>query len=310
MTTTIGINRHVAKGRDRRTTFLRTRHAHQAPPGLLHLVVPATVFLMAVAVIAWRMSGGSLFFMETPSMCPTICVGSLVVDRPFAPPVRVGELITFHPPGLESETYTHQVVRLLPNGAIKTKGLGNRATDPWLLTDNDIVGEGAFSIRGAGWILKALPLALLVVGCWLLGRPLIRRKFKPAWDVACMTVLLILPTLMLRPLVRAVVTETTVDKAHPVWQALTVVNTGLLPASFRDDGGSHVLVDPGSQATLSGATFHGHALVSEVVMLPWWGWLAVGLAVSSPLCRYLFQAIRAYESCSVASPRIRSVKVA
>jgi hypothetical protein len=243
-------------------------------------------------------------------MCPAVCVGSLVFDRPLTGQVRPGELITFHPPGVDSETYTHQVVRVLASGAIQTKGLGNPAPDPWLITERDIVGVGVFSLWGGGWILKALPFALMVIACWIFGRPLVRNQLKPAWDTASMTVLVVLPALMLRPLVRAVVTATTVDKRHAGWQTLTLVNTGLLPASFSAKGGARALVDPGRKATLSGAAIHGHAVVTESVMLPLWGWLLVGLVVVSPLIRYMFHALRAYERPTRAGAKFHTVQFA
>ena len=54
-------------------------HTH----GILALVVLGAVSLAVAAVLGWNLSGGRFLIMETPSMCPNVCVGSLVADRPL-----------------------------------------------------------------------------------------------------------------------------------------------------------------------------------------------------------------------------------
>ena len=78
--------------------------------------------MLAVASVwGWNLSGGQLVVMQTPSMCPAVCVGSLVADRPLRGAVHVGELITFHPPDNRAETYTHEISRIFSNGAIQPR---------------------------------------------------------------------------------------------------------------------------------------------------------------------------------------------
>jgi len=41
------------------------------------------IIVIAVSILAsagWRLSGGSDYVITSPSMCPTICVGALVLD--------------------------------------------------------------------------------------------------------------------------------------------------------------------------------------------------------------------------------------
>ena len=71
--------------------------------------------------------------MATPSMCPAVCVGSLVADQPLNGALHTGELISFHPPG-SMEIYTHKVSAILRNGMIQTRGIANPTHDPWLIT--------------------------------------------------------------------------------------------------------------------------------------------------------------------------------
>ena len=196
------------------------------------------------AVLGWNLSGGRLLVMETPSMCPTVCVGSLVADRPLQGAVHVGELITFHPPNTRTETYTHEVSRIFANGAIETRGVGNATHDPWLITRSDIVGGVVFSVWELGWVLKALPLLAVGVLFWVTARPWIGERIRRSWDRGWMTVLTVLPLWMLHPLVWATVISSTVDLPHHGhWMSDTIVNTGILPVSFHAAGGQvvHVL---------------------------------------------------------------------
>ena len=54
--------------------------------------------------------------MATPSMCPAVCVGSLVADQPLNGPLHTGELITFHPPGSMETLHPQGVGDLLATG--------------------------------------------------------------------------------------------------------------------------------------------------------------------------------------------------
>jgi hypothetical protein len=279
------------------SVLTRTRHPHQAPPGILHIIATATVLLAGMFVLGWSLLGGRLLFMETPSMCPSVCVGSLVADRPLSGELHVGELITFHPPGIDTETYTHEIWRILPNGVIQTRGVGNRVNDPWLITRSEIVGKGVFSVWGAGWLLKALPFMTLIVLCWAVGRLWVRGKVRQIWDCVWMTSLVSLPLLAFRPLMRGDVTSTSIEPAHHGWLTSTIVNTGLLPATFWSKAGTVLpRVGSGQIAHLSGSSAKGGAVLYESASLNWWEWALVVLVVISPFLRYLWQTWRAYEA--------------
>jgi hypothetical protein len=229
-------------------------------------------------------------------MCPTLCVGSLVADRPAVGPLHVGEVVTFHPPGMAGETYTHEISHIFADGMIQTRGIGNSSHDPWLLTKSEIIGKSEFSIWGAGWLLRALPFMAAGVFCWAFGRSRIRGRIKLAWDTTWMTALMAMPLVLMRPLVRGVVTSTTADSAHSGLVRATLVNTGLLPVTFSGKGGSApAYVRSTGIAHVVSSVEHGRAVLSEVVSLYWWGWSIVALLVLSPLLRYLWHAWRAYE---------------
>ncbi len=262
--------------------------ARPATGGLLSLVIVGAVVLAVLSVVGWNLSGGQLRVMETSSMCPSVCVGSLVADRPLEGAPHVGQLVTFHPPHSTGQTYTHEISHIFPNGMIQTRGVNNAAHDPWLLTRGDIVGAGVFSVWGLGWLLRALPLLSVGVVVWVVTRMWIGAGARRAWDRVCMVGVAVLPVWILHPLVSASVIATTTDPSHDHWLRMTVVNTGVLPAAFHVASGQGVShVQPAALARPTGAPMgHQPLILHEVVSLYWWGWLIVGIVVLSPLASY------------------------
>ena len=74
--------------------------------GLLALIALIVVAIAIAAAFAWRLAGGQLYVMGTPSMCPSVCVGSLIGDRVLTGPLHVGELIISTRPAAKSCTPT------------------------------------------------------------------------------------------------------------------------------------------------------------------------------------------------------------
>jgi hypothetical protein len=272
--------------------------------GTLAFTVLAVVAIAVLFVFGWNLTGGSLQVMETSSMCPKVCVGSLVASAPLSGPLHVGEFVTFHPPGSHGETYTHEVARIFSNGTIQTRGVGNPHHDPWLITRSDIVGEVVFTLWGVGWLLKALPLFAVGVLAWVVTTPMIAPRSRRAWDRIWMTVLAVVPLWMLHPLIKATVISTVGDPQRHRWQRITVVNTGLLPSSFRVIGGnvtSHVSSTHLARA-IGPSDSHGVILVSQSVSLYWWGWVIVACMVSLPLVGFLWHTWRNDEILIPAIP--------
>ena len=87
----------------------RRRRRHQRrrgrSPGILPAASLGAVVLAVAAVLGWNLSGGHLLVMETPSMCPRVCVGALVAEHPLHGPLRVGELISFHVPNNNTDLH-------------------------------------------------------------------------------------------------------------------------------------------------------------------------------------------------------------
>ncbi|MGO8725049.1 MAG: hypothetical protein ACLQRM_20315 [Acidimicrobiales bacterium] len=116
-----------------------------------------------------------------------------------------------------------------------------------------------------------------------------------------MTVLVVLPLWLLHPLVQAsVIASTARAPLHKSWVTDSVVNTGILPVSFRAAGGRAVEVSSTGIGQVSGP-LHAHGLLSlkEAVTLPWWGLVIVALAVTSPLLRCLWHIFRGDEAAAL-----------
>jgi hypothetical protein len=263
--------------------------------GWVSMAALTVVILMAVAALGWRALGGQVFVMETGSMCPKICVGSLVADEPLKGPLHRGELITFHPPSLGTEVYTHEVYRIFANGAIQTHGVAETGHDPWLISRADITGMTVLHLPGLGWLLKDLPVLAVGVLCWVAVRRKIARAVRRGWDRLWMTALTVIPLWTLHPLIDGAVVASSQISHHRV--SVTLVNTGLLPASFGTPSGivaRHVA--SGALAHVTMRVHHGSPLLHETAALPWWGWAVIAAVVASPALGYIWYILRHSES--------------
>jgi hypothetical protein len=248
--------------------------------------------VLCATVLGWRLAGGKMLMMQTPSMCPRICVGALVADRPLTGPLHTGEIITFYPPGDTTETYSHEVWHIFPTGQIQTKGIANSYHDPWVLVRPDIIGRVAFTIPAAGWLLKVLPFLAAGVLIWVLSRPFISRRVCRAWDRAWIAVMVIVPVAAFHPLINAAVIG---SSGHPL--RAKVANSGLLPEALHNGG--HTLARHVAPAHIAHVTVHGKAPwppLLETASLAWWGWALVGLGCGWPLLAYLWHICRGDET--------------
>ena len=270
------------------------RGLRAARGGVLSGAALGVVLVAVTAVAAWNLSGGKLLVMTTPSMCPKVCVGALVVERPVRGALHTGELITFHPPNTLKETYTHEISRIFPNGMVQTKGLANLGPDPWLITRRDMVGEAELSVWGLGWVLNALPFLAMGVFFWVASRRWIAEKGRWEWDRTWLTALVLVPLWSLRPLVRGAVTGIAPDSVHAHWSVVTVVNTGILPVAFSARSGQTTAqLATAGVARVAGPMLANRApAIHEAISLSWWGWPLLAFGIVSPLAGYLWHIWR------------------
>ena len=226
----------------------------------------------------WRLSGGAWREVETPSMGQVAPVGSLLWVEPVqASSLKVGDFITFHPPGDPSQTYSHRVYRIDPQG-IMTKGV-IPAPDPWHLTSRDVVGRVVTVWPGVGWIVRAAPV--LLIGAIITA--LVVRFSGSTWRLPAAVLLGSLTVTAAitwyRPFVNAeqLSFAPTSDGARASY-----VSTGLLPIrlSAADPtqaglpGGSAVMRDGQvGEVVVHTADGHGRFAVKLSPAVPMWWWI-------------------------------------
>jgi signal peptidase I len=251
-------------------------------PSLALIGLAAVLALGILGSAGWRLSGGSLYVISTPSMCPTMCVGTLAADRPASGPIKVGQVVTFRPPGT-TVVFTHRVTKVLADGSLKTQGDAEHRTDPWTVPRANVIGVVAFSVRGLGWFWRALPAMAL----GLVAVLVVRRQLKPAnrrpWDLLFVTLLIVVPLMVMRPLLLASVIGW--QRAGHDRIVVSVANVGLLPAQFDATGGATVgHVAPGGLASITAhLSATGHASVHQSISLFWWQWCLAALVVIAPM---------------------------
>jgi signal peptidase I len=254
------------------------------PRGALVAWYSAVALLAAFVVVCavWTISGGRTYVVSTPSMSPTVPVGSLVLTRPVPDGgPKVGQIIAFHPPNEPHTTYTHRVVKILPGPTYSTKGDLDASPDAWVLTQKDIVGVATHHFKRVGWLVRALPYlaigAVLLIGL-AMWAPRTRRRLT--YFVGG-TIVLSVPILVLRPLVRGVFVGSGLiaGRVHA-----GVVNTGLLPLRFVMKGATTQHTAAGYPAVLiARPPANGRLLITGTVDLSLLGWIVLVLICLSPL---------------------------
>jgi signal peptidase I len=237
-------------------------------------IAAALLIAICVAALAWRGTGGRWFVVRTPSMGQAAPVGTLLLTRPTSESaVHVGDIITFHAPG-SGLVYSHRVVAKTAAG-IQTKGDINSSTDPWTLTNQDLIGQVTHRWWDVGWILRGLPLLLACLAfVWLLAAFMARHWRSPVRIVGT-ALSFAITAAFLRPWVGLVRLGVTGD-THAA--TVRVVSTGILPVhAIAVDGGARVrLVDGqvGAVPVKTTATQGSYHIKTALSLTPWW-WVAV-----------------------------------
>lgn len=253
-------------------------------PGLL-AVFGIVVACCILASLGWKLAGGSIYEIPTASMCPDLCVGTLVVDSPVTGPVHRGEVVTFRAPGTET-LYTHRVVEVLSDGSFKTAGDARGTVDPWTVPPGNVVGHVVLSVRGLGWVWPVLPWLAAGLALVLVVRMGMSEATRRDWDRLFLTALLIVPILVLHPLVRDELVSLQANKDGHVH--VVIANTGLLPTKFSAGQDPPVVIPPSHLVQVrSPASPRAPLIVHQSVALSWWEWAILVLVVLSPMIGYL-----------------------
>lgn len=247
-------------------------------------LICAVVLGLVIVAGFYLLGGGRWFVVSTPSMGTAAPVGTLVLTEPVSvESLRVGSIISFHPPTAPSETYTHRVVRVSPDGGVATKGDINGADDPWTVHQADLVGVVTTVVPGLGWLVRALPI--LIVGMTVvevISRLMRGAQLRAATRMVGASVVFAAAGAVLRPFANAQVLRTYSSGSGI---GLDVVSTGLLPVRVSV-GASHyvdLLSGQVGHLLIPGSESPDHYRIGTMLHLGPTEWVVIVLLCCSPL---------------------------
>ena len=266
-------------------------HSHPKTRVVASVISFSLVVGVLLTAIVFFFIGGRWFIITTPSMGESAPVGTLVLTLPTqASEILSGEVITFHPPTTPEETYTHRVQSTSRDGQLTTQGDINGATDPWTISQGDLIGRSIL-LPGLGWLIRALPILLIGTALlWILTRLYAHNMWRAPLRIMGIPFVVSSTSFILKPFVSMTIlaTDATSSGANAA-----VVSTGLLPIRVQAVGGSYTDLASGGVGQLSipslsenGAyqitsTLHlaplGWAILATVCLLPLLWCLLVGL---------------------------------
>ncbi len=239
-------------------------------------ITGAAILLVGMAVVgSFFLAGGRWFVVETPSMGTAAPVGSIAITVPVDPTtLRVGDIITFHPPTAPSEVYTHRIVSLSADGSIGTRGDINGAGDPWQLNPADIIGRSSI-VPHLGWLTRGLPLYLAGAAVIVLSSRLIRdHTHRTTIRLVSFSALFSAVVAVVRPFTGMNQLQTVTDGAGT---AVTLASTGILPIHVASTSGASIDLVAGQVGTLliPAGSPSGSYVISAIAHLTPLQWLAV-----------------------------------
>jgi len=208
-------------------------------------------------------------------MGPVAPVGTLLWIKPADfDHLKVGDFITFHPPGDSHTTYSHRVYKVNPDHTIETKGV-IPAPDPWRLTAKDVVGKVHMRWWGIGWIVAAAPLLLIgaVVSAFIVS--VTKERWKLPVGLVLGSLVLTVAITVYRPFINA--KQIAFAPSRSGGATATYVGTGLLPIRLKAHAGPNVVLSDGHVGSVHVAKQDAtHKLrVTLEPAVPWEFWLGL-----------------------------------
>ncbi|KQO64299.1 S26 family signal peptidase [Curtobacterium sp. Leaf261] len=238
------------------------------------VAVAAAVCLAATLLLLH--AGGRIFVVETPSMGEAAPVGTLIIDMPVNhTSLRVGDIVSFQVPANPSVVYTHRIIAIDAAGGIHTRGDVNGATDPWTLTQDNLVGAPAALIPHLGWLFRAIPI--LLIGnmlIWVLTSPFSDRVTRSSLRVAGAATTAAYAAFLLKPFVHV----TTIANTATVRNVdATVISSGIFPVHVSARGGNSIHLVDGQVGHLAihELTRNGQYQITSTIDLDVAGWVAL-----------------------------------
>ncbi len=266
------------------------------------ITVSIVLIVLALLWTSWYFIGGHLYMVSTPSMGMVAPVGSLVISPPNNnSELKVGQVAVFKVPD-SNVIYIHRLYKKLPNGSFETKGDLEQVPDPWTITKQDIVGINPTIIPALGWVYKLavwffVGSAIILVGSMFIANHHYRHRFY----IVCVIVLIIVPILIYKPLVRGYILNSTYANNTA---KVALVNTGIFPAYYHTYGTSNVYAAPGQVIVISKnysqtkSNFH-RIPINITVAINWWIVLILSIVCAVPF--FLFIGLHFYHK-NIKSP--------
>lgn len=261
---------------------LRGRAVSRSETVLAWSVAAIAALLLAAAVL-FLSAGGRWFVVETPSMGEAAPVGTLVLDLPVdVDTLAVGDVVSFETDANPGVVYTHRIIAIDADG-LHTRGDINGATDPWTLTQHDVIGTPALLVPHLGWLFRAAPILLVgTLLIWTLTSAFTDRVTRTCLRIAGGALTTSYAAFVLKPFVN-VTTITNTSSPHGV--EATIVSSGIFPVRVDAHGGNTVHLVDGQvgRVVIHELTKNGHYQLTSNIDLDPMGWAALVAVCLVPL---------------------------
>ncbi|MFL0360592.1 S26 family signal peptidase [Curtobacterium flaccumfaciens] len=246
--------------------------------------VAAIAALLLTAAVLFLSAGGRWFVVETPSMGEAAPVGTLVLDLPVdVATLSVGDIVSFETSANPDVVYTHRIVSIDADGGIHTRGDVNGATDPWTLTQADVIGTPALLVPRIGWLLRAAPILLIGTLIILtLTSAFTDRVTRTCLRIAGSALTVSYAAFVFKPFVNV---TTITNTSSPTGVEATVISSGIFPVRVDAHGGTSVHLVDGEmgKVVIHELTENGHYQLMSNIDLDPLGWVALIAVCLVPL---------------------------
>ena len=251
---------------------------------VLAWTVAAIAAVLLTAAVLFLSAGGRWFVVETPSMGQAAPVGTLVLDMPVdVATLRVGDVVTFSTDANPGVVYTHRIIAVDADGGIHTRGDINGATDPWTLTQADVIGTPALLVPHLGWLFRAAPILLVgTLLIWTLTSAFTDRVTRTCLRIAGGALTTSYAAFVLKPFVNV---TTITNTSSPDGVQATIVSSGIFPVRVEAHGGNTVHLVDGQvgRVVIDELSRNGYYHLTSNIDLDPVGWAALVAVCLVPL---------------------------
>jgi signal peptidase I len=259
-------------------------HAATRTESMTAWTVAVIAGLLLAAAAVFLGSGGRWFVVETPSMGQAAPVGTLVLDLPVTvSSLAVGDVVSFETSANPGVTYTHRIIAIDRDGGIHTRGDVNGATDPWTLTQENIVGAPIALVPHLGWLFRAAPLLMIgTLLIWVLTSPFTDKVTRSSLRIAGSALTVSYAAFVLKPFVNV---TTISNESSPHSVEATIISSGMFPVRVDAHGGNTVHLVDGEvgRVTIDELTKTGHYQLTSNIDLDPMGWVFLIVLCLIPL---------------------------